>query len=150
MLGRFVAGVLAALLLVGCSNAMVGAPVPVDAAEADRRLVQEYFDALNNAAGQGPTAQGEFLGRTQHPDFVGRRCDLGDFTVHADPAMSTLRADPQWAPENADRQPRGTVYVVSVALTVRRATVSVGEQIGSQRVVVLDGTAYGFAPCLAG
>jgi hypothetical protein len=39
------------------------------------------------------------------------------------------------------------VYVVAVTVTVQRGQSTLGVQVGSMHVVVLDGTAYGFAPC---
>lgn len=129
------------MLLTGCST-----PVP-SPPETDTTRIDHYFTAFNRAADQGPVAQLGFFRATQHPDFAARVCDLGEVTVDIYPAMSSTRPDPDWAPEGAS-SPRGTVYVVGVSLTVRRNGTLVGEQIGSQRVAILDGRAYGFAPCL--
>jgi hypothetical protein len=38
--------------------------------------------------------------------------------------------------------------VVAVSLRVRKDGQVLGAQIGSERVVVLDGRVYGFMPCL--
>jgi hypothetical protein len=67
--------------------------------------------------------------------------------------MSTLRIDPDWVPPDSGRNathPRGMVYVLGVSVSIRQDGALLGEQIGSQRVVVLEGKAYGFAPCPTG
>ncbi|MGH4023170.1 MAG: hypothetical protein ACRDRV_01145 [Pseudonocardiaceae bacterium] len=157
-----VAGVLAGS---GCSTRVPGEPVPADRPlAAHRALVSGYFDAVNDAAGRGSTAQERLFAGTQHPDFRDLHCSLQGLTVTADPAYSTLHTDPDWLPPRAHEPPRGTVYVVAATVTVQRSTVRpsagqgspgqdstevLGSQIGSLHVVVLDGTAYGFAPCPA-
>lgn len=142
--------VLAALLAAGCSTAVTGRPVPAGAGSPgeDRALVKEYYDSLNAAADEG--TQDDFLRHTQHPDYLDRLCDLSGLTLHVLPALSTLRTDPEWVPPDEDDRPRGTVYVLGVSISVRDRGTLLGEQIGSQRVVVLDGRAYGFSPCLLG
>lgn len=133
---------LAALaLLVACSGSEEsGRPRHVE-------LVAQYFHANNAAAREGPAAQQEFLERTQHPDFSGQACDLGDATVSLDPALSTLRPDRDFAPGGVT--PRGRTWVVGVEVTVRRRGAVVATQIGSQHLVLLQGHVYGFAPCPA-
>ncbi|TCO65072.1 hypothetical protein [Actinocrispum wychmicini] len=131
-----------ALLLVGCSIAVRGTPVQ----PSDPDLVAGYFKALDEAGATGPDAQVEFLRRTQHPDFKNLLCDLGGLTIDADPALRTLRPDQAWAPQSGTH-PRGNVYVVAVSLTVLKNGQTLGQQIGSERVVVLDGSVYGFMPC---
>ncbi|MFD1050822.1 hypothetical protein ACFQ1S_37455, partial [Kibdelosporangium lantanae] len=84
---------------------------------------------------------------TRHPDFLDLLCDLQGATVTADPSMTTLRLDQTWAPQGRGR-PRGTVYAVAVLLSVRKDGQAIGQQTGSERIVVLDGSAYGFMPCL--
>jgi hypothetical protein len=116
-------------------------------ADSNRQLVTDYFAELNSAGKDGPSTQRDFLRRTQHPDFTDRLCDLGDLTLKIDPAMSTFRIDDEWTPEDSTKHPRGLVYVLGVSISIRRAGSLLGEQIGSQRVVVLDGKAYGFTPC---
>lgn len=138
---------LAALLVSGCASAVSGRPVDTNFDGDDRTLIDDYFQGLNEAASQGVPAQRDYLTRTQHPDFPDRLCDLGNLTVWADPAMSTLRTDPRWSPSGAQRRPRGTVYVVAVSLGMRREAARVAEQIASQRIVVLDGSVYSFSPC---
>ena len=66
--------------------------------------------------------------------------------------MSTFRTVPEWVPpeSRSDDPPRGTIYVLGVSVSVRRQGALLGEQIGSQRVVVLNGKAYGFSPCPTG
>ncbi len=67
--------------------------------------------------------------------------------------MSTLRVDPDWVPPGAGKRashPRGAVYVLGVSVSIREGGALLGQQIGSQRVVILDGKAYGFAPCPTG
>jgi hypothetical protein len=144
---------LAGLLIAGCSSAVAGVAVPAASPDDDRELVLEYFDELNAAADDGPATQRDFLRRSQHPDYADELCDLGDLTLSVDPAMSTLRVDPDWVPPDAGRDaahPRGLVYVLGVSVSIRQDGALLGEQIGSQRVAVLDGKAYGFAPCPAG
>jgi hypothetical protein len=131
------------VLLAGCSTTVTGVPVR----PTDQELVAGYFKALNDSAGQGSAAQLEFLKRTQHPDFTDLLCDLGGVTITAQPGMSTFEPDHEWAPRTGGR-PRGNVYVVAVSLTVRQNGRVLGSQIGSERVVVLDGGVYGFMPCL--
>ena len=144
---------LAGLLITGCTTAVVGLPRPAASPDDDRELVSEYFDELNAAAEEGPATQRDFLRRSQHPDYTDELCDLGDLTLNVEPAMSTLRVDPDWVPPDAGRDaahPRGLVYVLGVSISIRQDGALLGEQIGSQRVVVLDGRAYGFAPCPTG
>lgn len=112
------------------------------------RLARQYFADNNSAAARGPAAQRYFFQRTQHPDFIGGACDPGEVTVDLDPALSTLRPAPGFRPDGI-RSPRGTTWVIGVEVTVRRAGMVVGHQIGSQHLVYLDGRVYGFAPCPA-
>ncbi|GLZ38382.1 hypothetical protein [Actinokineospora sp. NBRC 105648] len=147
---RAPAVLLAVLAASGCSTTITGSAVPRDEGgtpDQERSVVSRYFSDLNEAGGEGPTAQREFLRRTQHPDFTDRLCNLGDLTLRIEPALSTLRPDTKWTPENASKPPRGDVFVVGVSIRIRRDTATLAEQIGSQRVVVLDGKAYGFTPC---
>ncbi|MQA07775.1 MAG: hypothetical protein GEU98_04315 [Pseudonocardiaceae bacterium] len=137
---------LAALVLSGCTSVIEGSAAPFGT--ADRGIIREYFDQLNAAGKRGPEAQSAFLHRTQHPDYADRVCDFAGLTLDTFPAMSTLRADPDWTPEGG-KPPRGVVYVVAVSLTIRQNGAGIGDQIGSERVVVLDGKVYGFAPCQA-
>ncbi|WP_235925976.1 hypothetical protein [Actinokineospora pegani] len=125
---------------------MPGTPFPVDGG-GSRGLVGQYFTDLNDTADEGTAAQREFLRRTQHPDFTDRACDLGDLTLRIDPALTTLRVDPEWRPEGASSRPRGEVFVVAVTVRIRRDGATIAQQIGSQRVIVLAGKAYGFTPC---
>jgi hypothetical protein len=144
---------LAGLLVAGCSSVIAGEPAAAASPTQDRRLVESYFTDLNAAAADGPATQRDFLRRSQHPDYANELCDLGDLTLNVDPAMSTLRVDPDWVPPGADEngtRPRGLVYVLGVSVSIRQDGALLGEQIGSQRVVVLDGKAYGFAPCPTG
>jgi hypothetical protein len=146
------AALLATVLLVaGCSSQVAGQPVPVGTGspDADRDLVEAYYTELNAAADEGTASQGRFLNLTQHPDYRDRLCELGGLTLHVRPAMSTFRADPEWVPPEDSRHPRGAVYVLGVSISIRQEGALLGEQIGSQRVVVLDGRAYGFSPCPA-
>jgi hypothetical protein len=157
-----VTAVLAAALLAlaGCTATVAGTPVAAgsgsgsgSAGDQDRGLVEEYYDELNASGDEGAATQREFLRRTQHPDYADELCDLGDLTLHVEPAMSTLRVDPDWVPpgDGGDSaRPSGLVYVLGVSITIRQDGALLGEQIGSQRVVVLDGRAYGFAPCPTG
>ena len=145
-----VLGLAGVLLVAGCSTAIAGTPVAGASPGHDRELVQDYFTDLNEAADEGPSEQREFLQRSQHPDFTDELCDLGDLTLTIEPAMSTLRMDPDWVPPGAGRSathPRGMVYVLGVSVSIRQDGALLGQQIGSQRVVILDGKVYGFAPC---
>jgi hypothetical protein len=144
---------LAGLLIAGCSSPVAGVPLAAASPDDDRQLVQDYFDELNAAAEEGPATQRDFLRRSQHPDYADDLCELGDLTLSIDPAMSTLRVDPDWVPPDSGRDaahPRGLVYVLGVSVSIRQDGALLGEQIGSQRVVVLDERAYGFAPCPTG
>ncbi|GAA4442262.1 hypothetical protein GCM10023148_49430 [Actinokineospora soli] len=132
----------------GCSTTVAGTPVAAGG-DADTDLVLAYFTALNDAGEQGADSQADFLRRTQHPDFTDRFCDLDDLVVRMAPVASTLRPDPDWKPEKSADAPRGDTYVIAVTVTIRRGTATLGEQIGSQRVVLLGGEAYGFTPCPA-
>jgi hypothetical protein len=140
------------LLLAGCSTQVAGRPVAATAStpDGDRSLVEKYFDELNASADDG--TQRQFLQSTQHPDFTDRLCDLGDLTLHVEPAMSTFRTNPDWVPpeSGSGEHPRGTIYVLGVSVAIRQQGALLGEQIGSERVVVLDGKAYGFSPCPTG
>lgn len=151
---RFLAAVASGLLLTGCSTQIDGTPSPATGASSgsDRDLVEQYFADLNESGDEGTSMQRDFLRRTQHPDFTDRLCDLGDLVLHIEPAMSTFREDPNWVPpeSNAAEPPRGTIYVLGVSVSVREQGSLLGEQIGSQRVVVLNGKAYGFSPCPTG
>ena len=141
------------VLAAGCGSTIDGVPVAAASPSHDRQLVQDYFTELNAAADDGVATQRDFLRRSQHPDFTDELCDLGDLTLSIDPAMSTLRVDPDWVPPAAGRNathPRGLVYVLGVSVSIRQDGALLGEQIGSQRVVILDGKAYGFAPCPTG
>ena len=150
-----VTAVLAAalLMLTGCAATIAGTPVAAGSGDADRGLVEEYYAELNASGDEGAATQREFLRRTQHPDYADELCDLGDLTLHVEPAMSTLRVDPDWVPPDAGgdaAKPSGLIYVLGVSITIRQDGALLGEQIGSQRVVVLEGRAYGFAPCPTG
>lgn len=144
---RLAAALLVATVLGGCAQAVPDRTAAPPA--ADRALVTSYFAAVNEAARQGSAAQQRFLDDTQHPDFRHARCPLDGLTLEIEPAMTTLRPDPEWTPPGADAPPRGSVYVVAVTVTMLDENVEVAEQIGSQHVVVLNGTAYGFAACPA-
>jgi hypothetical protein len=140
-------GVLTVAITVHPDTLVAGSPVAVGTADEDRKLVTDYFTELNAAGKDGSTSQRDFLRRTQHPDFTDRLCDLRGLTLKIEPAMSTLRVDPKWTPPDSSKHPRGLVYVLGVSVSVRKDGSLLGEQIGSERVVVLDGRAYGFAPC---
>ncbi|TDV40055.1 hypothetical protein [Actinophytocola oryzae] len=141
------------LVVAGCTTSVDGTPVAAASPAHDRQLVVDYFKELNAAAAEGPSTQRQFLQRSQHPDFTNELCDLGDLTLNVDPAMSTLRMDPDWVPPGEGKgatHPRGEVYVLGVSVSIRQDGALLGSQIGSQRVVILDGKAYGFAPCPTG
>ena len=141
------------LLLAGCTSQVAGRPAPdASGPGGDRGLVEQYFADLNASGDEGTAPQRDFLRRTQHPDYSDRLCDLGELILRVEPAMSTFRADPDWVPPDSggSDRPRGTVYVLGVSISIRQQGALLGEQIGSQRVVVLEGKAYGFAPCPTG
>ena len=148
-----VLGLAGLLVAAGCATAIAGAPLAAQSPSRDRQLVEEYFTDLNAAGADGAATQREFLQRSQHPDYTDELCDLGNLTLNVDPAMSTLRLDPDWVPpaEGQDAtHPRGMVYVLGVSVSIRQDGALLGEQIGSQRVVILDDRVYGFAPCPTG
>jgi len=134
------------LITVNPRSSVAGTPTASASTENDKKLVTDYFAELNKAGKEGPTTQRDFLRRTQHPDFTDRFCDLGELTLKIEPAMSTFRFDLDWTPEGS-QHPRGLTYVLGVSVSIRRGGALLAEQIGSERVVVLDGKAYGFAPC---
>lgn len=140
-LGRSARGAVVALLLAlpvsGCGTADGS-----DAAAA----AEQYFAENNAAAKRGPAAQQRFFGATQHPDFTARVCELGGMTVELDPALTTLRPDPGFAPTGT-RTPRGELWVVGVEVTTRRSGTIIGRQIGSVHLALLEGRTFGFAPC---
>ncbi|WP_158884432.1 hypothetical protein [Amycolatopsis anabasis] len=133
--------VLLAALVAGCTSD------PPPRPESDREKVDRYFSELNAAGRQGSQAQQEFLRGAQHPDFTGKACELNGLTLDVYAALSTLRPDPDWTPEGATKPPSGVIYVLGISITLRRAGATLGEQIGSARVALADGRAYGFTPC---
>jgi hypothetical protein len=137
------------LMLAGCAKHVAGQPEPAKSPGGDRGIVVRYFADLNKSGDEGTATQRDFLRRTQHPDYTDRLCDLGDLVLHIEPAMSTFRTDPRWVPPGSpsDEHPRGTVYVLGVSVSIRQEGAQLGEQIGSERVVVLNHKAYGFTPC---
>jgi hypothetical protein len=144
---RLAVTALAVATLAGCTATVAGVPGPVAVTDADHRLVERYFAALDAAADRGADVEQDLLRRTQDPDFTDRLCGLAGMTVTFQPAMSSLRPDPAWTPAGAGTHPRGLVLRVAVTVTVRRGQGEVGQQIGLVHVVLLDGAAYGFAPC---
>ncbi|MEV0676673.1 hypothetical protein AB0I60_09135 [Actinosynnema sp. NPDC050436] len=146
---RVVAAVLCALALAGCGSRVTGTARALQITDTERTLVTSYFTALNDAGAQGVKQQRDLLADTQHPDFRDGDCTLPDGTIEVRPTMSTLRLDPDWIPPGEDEHPRGVVVVVAVMLTVAQDGVEIGNQIGSQHLVLLNGKTYGFAPCAA-
>lgn len=138
-----------ALLLTGCANRILGQPVPTRPPAPDRALIAGYVAAANAAAADGSAAQQRWFASTQHPDSGKLRCALQGLTLTIEPAYRTLHTDPGWHPPQADRPPSGTVYAIAVTVTVQRGITVLGDQIGVLHIVLLDGTAYGFAPCPA-
>lgn len=147
---RLAAVLVAAALAAGCTTTVAGSPVAGGGSSSDRALVEAYYTGLNAAAEEGPSAQRDFLAETQHPDYADELCDLGDLTLRIEPAMTTFRPNDGWAPDPRGDPPEGKIYVIGVSITIRQEGATLAEQIGSQRVVVLDGEAYGFAPCPTG
>lgn len=148
VVGRAVTALACALLLAGCGSAIAGVARPLRVTDVERELVSGYFADLNEAGGQGTAEQRDLLKDTQHPDFRDEDCRLPAGTIRVQPTLTTLRLDPAWTPPGADQHPRGVVLVVAVTLTVVQEGSEVGSQIGSQHVVLLNGKAYGFAPCV--
>ncbi|MBW4715754.1 hypothetical protein [Saccharothrix obliqua] len=144
---RVVAAVLCVLALAACGARVTGTARPLQLTDADREQVGGYFTALNEAGAQGVAKQRELLADTQHPDYPQDGCELPRGTIRVEPTMSTLRLDPNWTPPGDDEHPRGVVLVVAVTLTVVQDGTEIGTQIGSQHIVLLNGKAYGFAPC---
>ncbi|QIZ35036.1 hypothetical protein [Saccharopolyspora sp. ASAGF58] len=133
-------------VLIGVSAVLFAAGCAASATEFEPlRLSKQYFADNNTAAAQGPQAQQKFFRRTQHPDFLDENCELGETTVEIDPAMPTLRPDPEFAPEGI--RPRGEIWAIGVEVTTRTAGSVTGHQIGSLHLVLLDGRMHGFAPC---
>ena len=140
-----------ALCSAACSTTVTGTPkaATTPTTGGPSAQISQYFGELNVAGSKGPGPQRDFLRETQHPDFAGDLCDLGDLTLREQPAMSTLRRDSKWRPQGGGK-PRGDVYVVAVSVSVLRNGAALGEQIGLERLVLLDGKVYGFAPCPTG
>lgn len=144
----------AGMLLGGCATVVPGAADVDERTRADRALVLGLFAAGNAAGARGAQAQAEYFAASQHPAFP---VDLGDcadpvqqdLTVLAEPTVSTVRLDPDWRyPDRDGAVPAGRVYVVAVALTLEQAGNEVASAIATQHVVVLDGRAVSFTPCL--
>lgn len=146
---------LASVLLTGCTGAQVAGRAEVDGrTAADRALVLAYLVESNATAADGAPAQQQFFADTQHPDFPAITADCADatmeeLTVEIEPTRSTIRLDPQWRyPDSAGDVPAGRSYVLAARLTLRQAGNELATVIGAQHVVVLDGRAVSFAPCL--
>ncbi|MCE6995787.1 hypothetical protein LZG04_13385 [Saccharothrix sp. S26] len=148
VLARAATALACALVLAGCGSATSGVARPLRVTDVERELVSGYFADLNEAGGQGTSEQRDLLKDTQHPDFRDEDCQLPSGTIRVQPTMSTLRLDPAWTPPGTEEHPRGVVLVVAVTLTVVQEGSEIGSQIGSQHVVLLNGKAYGFAPCV--
>ena len=62
----------------------------------------------------------------------------------------TLRPDADWTPPatlpDASR-PVGAIYVAAAAVSVRRGSVEVREDVGSKHFVVRDAGVFSYAPC---
>jgi hypothetical protein len=137
----------AAACTAACTATVSGRPAAVDLVAADRALIVDFFERNNAAAGEGTEAQHRFFGEIQHPDYDVEVCSLDDLTIVLDPTLSTLRPHDGWRPPDADQAIRGRIYVVAVTVTVQRDNTVLANQIGSMHVAVLDGRAFGFAPC---
>ena len=130
----------------GCAKQLAGQPAALPVASIDQALIADYFAASNASARDGADAQQKFVSRTKHPDAP-RACDLHGLTLLLEPSLGTLRPDNEWRPPGSNEAPRGRVYVLAVTVTVQRDKNTLGKQVGSMHVVVLDAMAYGFAPC---
>ncbi|GLY48602.1 hypothetical protein [Lentzea sp. NBRC 102530] len=140
----------ALVLLTGCGGPIAGTARPVQLTDDHRAKFKDYYARLNKAGQESASNQADLLKQTQHPDFRKKTCDLRGATIEVDPTWTTLRADADWAPPGEKAHPRGDVYVVAVTITLRREDQTIGSQIGSMHVVLLDEEVYGFAPCLGG
>ena len=142
---------LATALLAGC-----GAVVPGQARiglvpPTDRALIDAYVGDANRAGDAGPAAQTSFLRASQAPGapFPPDRC-FGDVTLQTDLVGRTLRPDTGWRPPEiapGTPGPGGAVYVVAAAVSVRRGSLEVREDVGSKHFVIRDGRVSGYAPC---
>ncbi|WP_245931254.1 hypothetical protein V5P93_007122 [Actinokineospora auranticolor] len=145
---RVLGALVLALTVAGCTTTVAGSPVAsISSSPQDRDLITRYFTEFNESGDEGVSTQRMFQRDTEHPDFTAGGCDLGNLVLHIEPALSTLRLDLKWKPDGAKKRPRGSVYVVGVSVRIRQGGVTLAEQIGSQRLVVLDGKVYGFTPC---
>jgi hypothetical protein len=140
-------GGLVALLVAGCGRVESGMAVPAAPVDQSAGVISAYFDSLNAAGAQGAAAQEGFFRRTQDPEFPVTSCSLGGLTVLETPAWTTLRKDPGWLAPGTGEVPRGSIYRIAVSVSVQRNGVTVGDQVGTEHVVLLAGTGYGFAPC---
>lgn len=150
-MARRIAVLLAAVaLLAGCGGPVAGTARPVQLSDGDRAKFKDYYARVNKAGDESAAQQAKLLKDTQHPDFRQKACDLRGATIKVEPTWATLRMDADWAPPGEKVHPRGDVYVVAVTITLRQQDQTIGSQIGSMHVVLLDDEVYGFAPCLGG
>jgi hypothetical protein len=152
---RAAGGVVAVLVLTaglaGCGTTVAGSPRAAVVPAADRELIAAYVEASNRAGAAGAAQQADFLRATQAegaplpPD----RC-FGQLTLDTRLVARTLRPDPDWRPPATLPEvgrPQGAVYVAAAAVTVRRGTAEVREDVGSKHFVIRDTRVSSYAPC---
>ena len=150
--GTLVVGtLLAAAVLAGCGSVVPGQARIGLVPPADRALIDAYVTDANRAGDAGPAAQTSFLRGSQAPGapFPPDRC-FGDVTTQTDLVARTLRPDADWRPPDTApgaAGPGGAVYVVAAAVSVRRGSLEVREDVGSKHFVIRDGRVSGYAPC---
>lgn len=142
---------LVAALVSGCGAVVPGQARVAPVARADRALIDDYVASANHAGDAGPTVQAAFLRATQAEGapFPPDRC-FTDTTLQTDLVDRTLRPDPGWRPPAATPDaaaPAGAIYVVAAAVSVRRGSQEVREDVGSKHFVVRGGRVTSYAPC---
>jgi hypothetical protein len=151
---RAAAVVLAVFLtagLAGCGATIPGTPRVGAVPAGDRALIDAYVADSNRAAAAGARAQADFLRASQAEGvpFPPDRC-FAELTLDTRLVARTLRPDPDWTPPASlpdVGRPAGAVYVAAAAVTVRRGSAEVREDVGSKHFVIRDTQVSSYAPC---
>ena len=146
-----VVGTLLAAVLAGCGAVVPGQARVGLVPPSDRALIDTYVGAANRAGDAGPAAQTAFLRASQGSGVHCSSPTAASATSPCGPTSSAARcARPRLASpadRARDRGPGGAVYVVAAAVSVRRGSLEVREDVGSKHFVIRDGRVSGYAPC---